>query len=420
MQLLLFTVALALIGLSSSQFFAAALQARRTERRWSDRRNRRLKKLRSATRVARLTSELDSTFANAKGNAWRVMEVVQVRQESIDTKSFTLVDPYQQDLPNFHPGQYLMIRPAMAGVYQTTRCYSLSVPPNPRLWRITVKNQSGDAPPRPDRKSGALSSWLHENINAGDCLLVGGPGGHFFLPPENSSPIVLLAAGVGITPMNSMLHYSITRTPRRPVSLYYQVKDLQHWPLGPEVHACAGKTSGCRIVTMISRSEQLELSPPVSHPGEFRSGRIDALAVVNEVNAADAHYFLCGPDGWMQQLRAGLSEAGVPEPQIHWESFGNGHWEASQAIDSKETHQVQFQRSSVTAQWESSEQSIWELAQANDVSIPSGCLSGVCGSCRVRVLSGSIQYDRQVQIILPEGECLSCIARPLNDLVIDA
>ena len=183
MQLLLFTVALALIGLSSSQFFAAALQARRTERRWSDRRNRRLKKLRSATRVARLTSELDSTFANAKGNAWRVMEVLQVRRNpSIPNR--LPGGPLPAGSSQLPPGQYLMIRPAMAGVYQTTRCYSLSVPPNPRLWRITVKNQSGDtSSTRPQVR--ALSSWLHENINAGDCLLVGGPGGHF-LPPSSS------------------------------------------------------------------------------------------------------------------------------------------------------------------------------------------------------------------------------------------
>ena len=108
MQLLLLFIAFVLIGLSSSQFFSAGLQARRIERRWNDRRNRRLKKLYSATRVARLTSELNGTSTNSQSSRWRVMEVVRVQDESADTKSFTLVDPYHQDLPSFYPGQYLV------------------------------------------------------------------------------------------------------------------------------------------------------------------------------------------------------------------------------------------------------------------------------------------------------------------------
>lgn len=419
-QILILTIAIVLIGVSTGQFFVAGIQTKRIDRRLKERRTRRLKKLRSAARVARMTSELNARSQSLQGNQWRVVEVARVVDESVDTKSFILVDPYQQEFPSFYPGQYLMVRPALAGSYQATRCYSISVSPKKNLWRITVKRQTGDVSPRPDRKSGALSCWLHDNIQEGDCLLVGGPAGQFYLPPDNMSPLVLLAAGVGITPMNSILQYSLAETPCRPVSLYYQVKDLQHWPLGREVHACAGKSNDCRVVTFISRSDLADLCPPDSLPGQFCAGRIDATRIASESKSVDSHYYLCGPEAWMQQMRNDLMTSGVQEAHIHWESFGGGQATATHTDHAANSYGVEFRKSGLTARWEAPEQSLWELAQANGVVIPSGCLSGVCGSCRVNVLKGSVEYDRNVQLSLQERECLPCVARPIEDLVIDA
>lgn len=420
MHLVVLIIAIALIGVTSSQFLVAGARAHQIGHRVLLRRQRSLKRRRSEARIARLSSELAVKGVPSDGSTWRVMEVAKVVDESTDAKSFYLTDPYRQPLPAFHPGQYLMVRPALAGAYQTTRCYSLSISPNPNYWRITVKRQAGEHPPRADRKTGALSVWLHENIRAGDCLLIGGPGGQFFLPPENTSPLVLLAAGVGITPMNSMLQHSMTVTPNRPISLYYQAKDLQHWPLGREVHACAGRTRWCRVITYLSRSDTPDLQSSSKFPGEFRSGRMDAHHIVHEVAASDAHFFLCGPDPWMEQFRKELSEAGVPEAQIHWESFGSFSGTPTNSKECSTAHGVQFLRSNINTRWNSQNQSLWELARSHDVSIPSGCLSGVCGSCRVKVLKGTVDYARKVQLSLAENECLACVARPTQDVVIDA
>ena len=154
---IVFLVAFGLIGLAVGQFFVSNISLRRMRRRQSSIRQTQLEQLRYATKIARLNSQL-STSGSDQQRQWRVMEVLKVIDESKDAKSFYLADPNQQALPAFHPGQYLMIRPALAGKYQATRCYSLSVAPNSKLWRITVKKQATVEPLKQDRKSGGLST----------------------------------------------------------------------------------------------------------------------------------------------------------------------------------------------------------------------------------------------------------------------
>jgi uncharacterized protein len=417
-NILLLIVATGLIGLSLGQFLVSGVTEHRMHVRQRNIRRSQLVRLRNATQVARLNSQLTNTGQTI--GQWRVMEVVKVFDESVDVKSFYLADPNQQSLPVFHPGQYLMVRPALAGKYQATRCYSLSVAPNSKLWRITVKQQSTDKPWRQDRKTGGLSTWLHENIRAGDCLLIGGPGGHFYLPPENRSPLVLLAAGVGITPMASMLQFATHFTPQRPVSLYYQVRDAEHWPLGAELHSYCNRYDRCRVYSYMSRANLNSIQQMNNqHPGTFRPGKFSASEVVQEAATPQSHYFMCGPEAWTTALREQLTAWGVPAEQIHWESFGGTSSKLTDAQSAQQVHTVEFSRSGIQASIQGSDQSLWELAQANDIVIPSGCLSGVCGSCRVKLLKGTVQYDRQISEGLAGDECLTCVARPTSDVALD-
>ncbi len=419
-NLAVYFIAFGLISLSLGQFFVSGLSLRRMLRRHKTIRKNQLDRLRSATQVARLNSQLSASSDASRH--WRAMEVLRVVEESNDAKSFYLADPNQQSLPLFHPGQFLMIRPALAGKYQATRCYSLSVAPNTKLWRITVKKQATDQPLRADRKTGGLSSWMHENIQDGDCLLVGGPSGHFYLAPEIQAPIVLLAAGVGITPMASMLQYSSHFTPRRPVTLYYQAKDQHHWPLGAEVHGYCKLVDTCKVISYLSRTSDADLKQLAQeHAGTFRKGKFSALDIASESNNPQAHYYMCGPEDWMAAIREQLAASGVPADQIHWESFGSATAQIpTDGSTCEQSFNVQFARSGVASATTSSDQSLWELAQANDVPIPSGCLSGVCGSCKVKLLQGAIKYDRTISASLAENECLTCVARPTSDVVLEA
>ena len=372
-----------------------------------------------ASRVARLTSQLGHADRSQNGIQWRILEVADVVQESADCRSFYLVDPYGQELPDFYPGQYVMVRPAVAGAFQATRCYSLSSAPDARYWRITVKEQelASDAP---RSNSSGLSSWLHRTIDKGDCLFVGGPSGQFYLQPESTNNLVLLAAGVGITPMASMLRWSIEHMPARKVTLLYQVKDVEHWPLGEAIHQWQANFDSMHVHTFLSRESAEEIANLTDElPGNFHAGKIgDCLAQFT--NTPDTDFYMCGPDQWMEQIRSQLSASGVAANNIHWESFGSHA--ATNTTDPKDftAHAVRFELSNTMVQWQDAEQSIWELAKANQLEIPSGCLSGVCGSCRVKLISGEVEYDRQIGVELADGDCLTCVARPVSDIVLEA
>lgn len=411
-------------GLYSTQFSVSAVRWR-TNRQLNDEQIRLRKTvLANSSQVARLSSQLGRKSPSPGEIPWRILEVADVVEESADCRSFYLVDPYGQDLPDFYPGQYAMIRPALAGAFQATRCYSLSSSPDARYWRITVKEQkpTDDADrSRQINNSGGLSSWLHRTINKGDCLFVGGPSGHFYLPPESSNSLVLLAAGVGITPMASMLRWSLEHTPDRHVTLLYQAKDIDHWPLGEAVHTWqADFSDSMQAHTFFSREAAEEVDWLASElPGDFHVGKIDSQ-LAQFARATDTDYYMCGPDTWMEQMRDQLTLCGVAAERIHWESFGsNPAPNASQSSDFA-AHRVRFSLSDTEVQWQDAEQSVWELAKANHVEISSGCLSGVCGSCRVKVVSGEVEYDRQTGIELAADECLTCIARPKTDLVLEA
>jgi len=354
---------------------------------------------------------------------WRVMEVAEIVDESDDCRSFYLADPNGQQLPDFRPGQYVMVRPAIAGAYQTTRCYSLSTSPNARYWRITVKRQETEYPPTRRDQDGALSQWLHRTIHPGDCLLIGGPSGQFFLPEESDRHLVLIAAGVGITPMASMLRWSLENRPEHHVTLLYQAKDLDHWPLGESLHAWQANFSNCHVRSFFSRLDDSELSRCTAHiSGSLTSGKFDSSDVIGAFNPTQCDYYMCGPDTWMESIRTGLFASGVDAQHVHWESFGTTTETQPSSTSSPQTAAlaVRFEHSDLNAQWSDPDQTIWELARESQVEIPSGCLSGVCGCCRVKLVSGEVQYDRPVSIELADDECLTCITRPKTAIVVDA
>lgn len=401
------------------QFTAAALRWRSCRAQNAEQIRHRFSVLSSSSRVARLTSQLGSADRGPNGINWRILEVADVVQESADCRSFYLVDPYGQELPDFFPGQYVMVRPAVAGAYQATRCYSVSSAPDARYWRITVKEQEL-APDAPRGNSSGLSSWLHRTIDRGDCLFIGGPSGQFYLPPESTNNLVLLAAGVGITPMASMLRWSIEHTPERKVTLLYQVKDVEHWPLGEALHDWQVNFDVLDVHTFLSRETPEEIACLNEElPGHFHAGKIDSL-LAQFATAPNTDFYMCGPDKWMEQIRDELSRCGVQNANVHWESFGSHSAPSTNDPKDYAAHAVRFELSDTTVHWQDAEQSLWELAKANQLEIPSGCLSGVCGSCRVKLISGQVEYDRQIGVELADGDCLTCVARPVSDLVLEA
>jgi len=160
---------------------------------------------------------------------WREFRVLRIAFEDTARSqcSFYLQPVDGALLPAFLPGQFLTFAvPAREGAVPSTltRCYSLSDRPDPAAYRVTIK-RAVPPPGRPELPPGASSSHFHDRVHEGDVLRVKAPAGRFFLDTDASVPAVLIAGGIGITPMMSMLRWCVSEQPERAVHLFYGVRN---------------------------------------------------------------------------------------------------------------------------------------------------------------------------------------------------
>ena len=371
--------------------------------------------LRQQATHARLAGQARWQSTQSNHSEWRVMEVVEVVDESQDVRSFYLRDPLQiSPLPNYLPGQCLIVRPALGGADLPARCYSLSDAPGQNWYRISVKRQipsRGEAP--------GLSSWLHDHIHTGDCLLINGPHGEFVIDASVRAemPIVLLAAGVGVTPILSMLKSLLVENPRRQVSVFLQAQDTQHWPFGELIHSWAKQCPNLKPVTFFSRVEAEQL--PVVKGGTVHSGRLTSETIGQSLSQpVAAHYYMCGPDIWMKSMETGLSNLGVPSAQIHFESFASDR--AAATDQSVQPWSIHFERSGLTTPSSEQAANILDAASQQGLNLPAVCRNGVCGSCKVKLLKGTVNYAKRPACSHHADEAVACLAQPVGDIVVDA
>lgn len=243
-----------------------------------------------------------------ESQAVRTLTVVEKIRESADVISFVLEARDGEKLPSFQAGQYLPIdytEPEQ--VAPIRRTYSLSGPPDAPYYRISVKR----AP------QGLMSGHLHDRVKVGDIINAGKPAGEFLIP-NGTSPIALISAGIGVTPMVGMLHVLASTRPDRDVLFLHGAIDGEHLPLASEILGLAQHSDTIRVHTALSRPTQHDRIT-----GEDRSaGRINGELLRRLGVDLEAHYMVCGPFGFMTDLQSTLLGLGVPETQIHTETFG--------------------------------------------------------------------------------------------------
>jgi nitric oxide dioxygenase len=249
-------------------------------------------------------------------SGWRPFRVVKKQQESTEITSFYLQAADGGALPDFQPGQYVSVQRFIPewGLSQP-RQYSLSDAPGKDWLRISVKREValGDAP------AGKVSGQLHAELAAGDILQVSPPFGDFVLHQDRETPVVLISAGVGQTPLLSMLKHLVESGSQRPIRYLHAARHGQ-------VHAMKQEVS-----ELVQRYPQLQQAvfyetPAASETAgkDFdQAGRIDAAAIQAHALQQDADYYLCGPVAFMQQQRRQLRDAGVMADRIHMEVFGS-------------------------------------------------------------------------------------------------
>ncbi|UVM38832.1 pyridoxamine 5'-phosphate oxidase family protein [Pseudomonas sp. B21-017] len=350
--------------------------------------------------------------AQALGNRWRPLRVTRIERESHNIRSIYLEPADGAGLPVFQAGQHLPLRFNIAGDVHI-RTYSLSSAPSDDFFRISVKRE------------GLVSSHLHEQIRVGDVLEARSPQGHFTVASNERRPLVLLAAGVGITPLLSMLRevvYQGLRTRRiRPVWFFQSSRTLADQPFRPELDRLLdGLGDEVRVLRLLSQPEA------DAREGEDYdlTGRIDAdlLKTTLEVEDYDqVDFVLCGPGSFTQGLYDSLRDLDVPDSRIHAETFGPSTLRRKSDPDAVVIEQlpaatvsvpVVFQRSAKEARWQPDGCSLLELAESRGLRPEFSCRGGSCGTCKTRLISGEVNYPQPPAEVPDAGEVLICCAVP--------
>jgi len=362
-----------------------------------------------------LSSRLRQTYVDLSMSRrqarWREVMVVKVVHESEDVRSFYLVDQGHEPLPAGLPGQHILVeRGKELNASGGRRCYSLSDDCTTGHWRISVKKNSSQAQ--------SVSRWLHEEVAAGDVLRVRGPSGAFYLQTALNRNIVLVSAGIGITPMLPMLFEAI-RKPCGPIHCFMQFRDVAHMPFIDTLSDIAAHYAQVEMQIWISHFPK---GVRRSVESLFREGKFQAADLMVHKGALHlSDYYLCGPEEWQHRIRQELIQAGVCSDFIRYELFQQSE-KPAQASASRifASHSIHFKQSGAIAKFEPNQLSLLACAGQNCVTMESGCRTGACGSCAVRLLGGKVRYTREPQFQMQSSEILPCVCVPESDLEVDA
>ncbi|KAF2765625.1 globin-like protein [Teratosphaeria nubilosa] len=261
---------------------------------------------------------------------WRVFKIVDKVKESEVITSFYLTPVDSRPLPAFKPGQYISVETDVPGFgYLQSRQYSLSDAPRSDHYRISVKKEAGakvgtpNAPVHP----GWISNLLHDTKNVGDLLKVSHPAGDFFFDPQQDSdaPVVLLSAGVGITPMIGILNTLVQRKTPQPVSFVHGSRTTKLQAFGDHIRELAAKHQSVHAKFFI-RDPNPEMDTQGVHYHAAGRLTIEALDKKQDLflDKDRTKYFACGPDAFMADVERNLKALGVDSGRIRMEKFGTG------------------------------------------------------------------------------------------------
>jgi ferredoxin-NADP reductase/MOSC domain-containing protein YiiM len=353
------------------------------------------------------------------GPAWpgfRPLRVTKVVPESETVWSIYLAATDGTPLPAAKPGQYLSVRVPGAGQPTPVRSYSLSSAPGAGFYRISVKHEP----------NGIVSGYLTTKLTAGTDLEAAAPRGGFVLDQDDDSPVLLLSAGIGVTPVLAMLHQLAAAHSQREVWWL-------HGARGPREHPLAAEAD--RLVASLPHaSERVFYSaatPPERNRVRAQRGRLDKDHLAALGLPADAAAYICGPNAFMTAISDALAGLGISPVRIHTELFG--------ALDRinpgitgatvRPPHQppgppatgplVTFARSGISTPFPDAQRNVLELAEACDVPTRWSCRTGVCHTCMTPILSGDITYAPDPLEPPADGQVLICCARPGTDIVLD-
>ncbi|MBF0131213.1 MAG: 2Fe-2S iron-sulfur cluster binding domain-containing protein [Magnetococcales bacterium] len=362
------------------------------------------------------TAGLFQTQLDMKGYSWtglRKFRIIKKQMEAKDQVSFYLKPEDGKPLPGFLPGQFLTFQvwPHKGGK-SVTRCYSLSSSPNELdCYRVTIKRIAAGA----DGKPGLVSNFFIDSLAQGDTVDVRAPTGHFYLDPSQSDPVVLIGGGIGITPVYAMLKTLETASIPRETWFFYGVRNAEEH-LWKEA-----------LATSAADHEHIRMHMAHSAPGPEETegtdyhhrGRVDIRLLKQLLPSNNFDFYICGPADMMATLVSDLTQWGVPENRIHFETFNPASTRRNATV-SQEKRKIRFLRSGKSVSWPDEGQTVLELAESQKIPMDSGCRVGHCGACRTVLKQGEVSYQDPPSNPPEPGTVLACVAIPKTDLEVDA
>ena len=351
--------------------------------------------------------------------AWpgfRQMRAASIHKESDSVTSFVLTPVDGRPLGIFQAGQFVVLRLLVdPNKPPVLRSYSLSDLPATDHLRISVKGEL----------NGIGSSFLCNHTREGDVLDVSAPRGSFTLRPSQN-PAVLLSAGVGATPVMSMLHILASEKSQREVWWIYGARNRADHPFAEESHSLLKQLSRGRGYIVYSRptaGDQIGV--------DFDAlGHIDTPLLKRIGVPQGSDFYLCGPSSFLKNMRDGLKSWGVPAENVHTEIFGVLESITPGMAQVEHTPHlpqgppgpgpaVSFARSGITAAWDPKFASLLELAETCDVPVRWSCRTGVCHTCMTGLISGSISYNPEPLENPAPGNLLICCSQPNAGVTLD-
>ena len=352
--------------------------------------------------------------------AWRGFRTLRVaakRSETSDVVSLELVSDDGEPLARARPGQFITLKLRSGeGSSPIVRSYSLCGSTGDANYRIGVKVEP----------HGAAGHYIRSDVRVGDRLEVGAPRGLFILD-DSERPVVLVSAGVGVTPVLAMLHELHDGRSTRDIWWLHGARNRSAHAFADETQALLHDLAHVHRRIWYSRPDPTDRADmDFDAVGRITADDLEAAGV-----PIDGEYYVCGPTAFMDALREALAARGVAVDRLHTEMFGTeGSLTPGIVAGPKPPpHQpegepgsgplISFVRTGLNVRWGEGRASILELAEACDVPVRWSCRTGVCHTCETGLLDGTVDYSPEPLEAPADGNLLVCCSRPETDLSID-
>ncbi len=356
-----------------------------------------------------------------KQNIWLGFRKFSIQKKQFELESgvcsFYLVPHDGKPIPAFNPGQHLFFRVSIPGLKKPLlRCYSISSSPFIKeFYRISIKRSLSPID-KPMLPKGIVSNYFFDKLQEGDIVDVRAPSGKFSIDLLSRRPVVLIAGGIGITPLLSMLDALCDTDSQREIWFFLGVKNRQDHLMQEHLQQIGNEFDNIHIHICYSQPRDEDIKG-----WDYDSaGHVCVELLKKLLPGNNFEFYFCGPMAMIESFKVDLTAWRVPVNSQHYERFQKlevqSNKESSEAKKTSVT--VKLSKSNKSFSWSDTGDSILEQAISNGVNIDYSCMRGMCGLCQTAIKSGEVYYDEEPEYLseLEQGMCLPCVAKTKKGL----